>query len=286
MKAGRLFRHLLAAALLCVAASAQTTPGGGRYERDGLSFSYPDGWKIEDKSDARAQHLFLASDGGAGLLMVLAYREPISRADQLRAGNRNIWRPFAEEIARKLSINRDPPWQEMRCKNIGGRSAVGIELDGRLNGEPTTGEIYSLLLGRRFVTVFFIRHDKDEAREAPAWQSLIASIKIEEPPDAPPLPKDVEDFLMDGGTSANPLKKPQPEYPERAKSERAQGQVAVRVEVDENGDVISAQAISGHPLLHGACERAARKAKYAPTVLCGQPAKKTAVITYNFVLSP
>jgi protein TonB len=58
--------------------------------------------------------------------------------------------------------------------------------------------------------------------------------------------------------------------------------VVVQVIVDENGNVISAHAVSGHPLLQAASVAAARSAKFAPTKLSGQPVKVSGVITYNF----
>jgi len=41
--------------------------------------------------------------------------------------------------------------------------------------------------------------------------------------------------------------------------------------------------VSGHPLLRGAAEQAARGARFSPTLLSGQPVKVSGVITYNFV---
>ena len=54
--------------------------------------------------------------------------------------------------------------------------------------------------------------------------------------------------------------------------------------IDETGKVISAQAMSGHPLLRAAAVQAAQQALFTPTVLGGQPVKVSGVITYNFVL--
>jgi protein TonB len=59
--------------------------------------------------------------------------------------------------------------------------------------------------------------------------------------------------------------------------------VAVQVLIDEDGRVISANAVSGHPLLRGAAEQAARGARFSQTLLSGQPVKVSGVITYNFV---
>jgi protein TonB len=59
--------------------------------------------------------------------------------------------------------------------------------------------------------------------------------------------------------------------------------VVVQVLIDENGNVVSAHAVSGHPLLQAAAVGAARSAKFSPTKLSGQPVKVTGVIQYNFV---
>jgi periplasmic protein TonB len=56
----------------------------------------------------------------------------------------------------------------------------------------------------------------------------------------------------------------------------------VQVLVDESGNVISARAISGHPLLQAAAVAAAQQAKFAPTSLMGEPVKVSGVLTYNF----
>jgi protein TonB len=79
--------------------------------------------------------------------------------------------------------------------------------------------------------------------------------------------------------------KPQPAYPPIAKAARAQGVVVVEVIVDEEGYIISARAVSGHPLLQQAAVQAARGARFTPTRLAGEPVKVQGVVTYNFVLN-
>ncbi|MBA2620068.1 MAG: TonB family protein, partial [Acidobacteria bacterium] len=73
-----------------------------------------------------------------------------------------------------------------------------------------------------------------------------------------------------------------PEYPAAARAVNAEGAVNVRVVIDENGDVASATAVSGHPLLRQAAEQAARASKFNPTLLSGQAVKVTGVVVYNF----
>jgi TonB family protein len=76
---------------------------------------------------------------------------------------------------------------------------------------------------------------------------------------------------------------PLPPYPPIAKAAHASGNVKVQVTIDEDGNVISAHAVAGHPLLQSAAVAAARQAKFSPTKLSGQPIKVQGVLVYNFV---
>jgi TonB family protein len=82
------------------------------------------------------------------------------------------------------------------------------------------------------------------------------------------------------GKAANLVK---PEYPAAARAVRASGAVNVQVTIDEQGNVISAVAVSGHPLLRAAAVKAARESKFPPTLLEGKPVKVTGIVIYNFV---
>lgn len=98
-------------------------------------------------------------------------------------------------------------------------------------------------------------------------------------PTEKPRPQTVSGGVVNG--KARSLVTPQ--YPASARAVRASGQVSVAVTIDENGNVISASAVSGHPLLRPAAESAARSSKFNPTLLSGQPVKVTGTIIYNFV---
>jgi periplasmic protein TonB len=103
---------------------------------------------------------------------------------------------------------------------------------------------------------------------------------------APPRPFSCPSKLIISGGLLNgkAVSKPAPVYPPIAKAARAQGTVVVEVVVDEDGDVISANAVSGHPLLQQAALAAARQVKLSPTRLNGTPVKVSGTLTYNFVL--
>lgn len=101
-----------------------------------------------------------------------------------------------------------------------------------------------------------------------------------------PLPDIAGMTVTSGGVlNGKAIAKPQPVYPRIARAARAQGTVTVQIIVDEEGYVIAASAVSGHPLLQQASVFAARQARFTPTTLEGQPVKVSGVITYNFILN-
>jgi TonB family protein len=109
----------------------------------------------------------------------------------------------------------------------------------------------------------------------------LPTVEAPPPPPAPPVPLSP---ILGGVLNGKAISLPQPAYPAIVGATRASGTVMVQVSVDESGDVISAKAISGHPLLQQAAVAAARRARFAPTLLSGQPVKVSGVLAYNFVL--
>ncbi|HEV7744260.1 MAG TPA: TonB family protein [Pyrinomonadaceae bacterium] len=114
--------------------------------------------------------------------------------------------------------------------------------------------------------------------------------------EAPPTPPSASETAQPETKSALAVKQisggmlndkaislPKPQYPQVAKAVKASGTVVIQVLVDENGNVVEARAISGHPLLQAAAAAAARSARFSPTKLNGQPVKVRGVLTYQFV---
>jgi protein TonB len=75
---------------------------------------------------------------------------------------------------------------------------------------------------------------------------------------------------------------PKPVYSPVARAMNLGGVVNVQVLIDEAGNVVSAKAVDGHILFRPEAERAARRAKFKPTLLSDQPVKVTGVIVYSF----
>lgn len=100
-----------------------------------------------------------------------------------------------------------------------------------------------------------------------------------------PTPKDLKAgrTISGGVLNGKATSLPKPPYPPAARAAKASGTVVVQVIVDEQGNVVTANAVSGHSLLRAAAVSAARGAKFSPTLLTGKPVKVSGVITYNFV---
>ena len=100
---------------------------------------------------------------------------------------------------------------------------------------------------------------------------------------ATPAMKTVPKQISGGVLNGKATSLPRPSYPPAARAVRASGAVNIQVLIDENGEVFSAQAVSGHPLLRAASRIAACGSRFSPTQLMGNPVKVSGIITYNFV---
>src|SRR5215213_6786699 len=113
-------------------------------------------------------------------------------------------------------------------------------------------------------------------------------VNIPDPPPAPPppaaTPGPARTIKISRVLNSEAKLLPKPIYPRLAVQIRLQGTVAVQVLIDETGKVLSAKAMSGHPLLVVEAQRAAMGARFSPTIIGDQPVKISGVITYNFVL--
>ncbi len=102
------------------------------------------------------------------------------------------------------------------------------------------------------------------------------------PPPPPPPPPKVPSRISKGVVNGSAISLPPPPYPAAARAVNAKGAVNVAIVISKDGSVISASAVSGHPLLRQAAATAARRAKFRPTLLSGQPVEVSGVIVYNF----
>lgn len=157
----------------------------------------------------------------------------------------------------------------------------------RLDLVTSTGLTFSLL-DRNVVqsppgSTIDVEEDADGSSEGAAddtGEETTAPGDDAETADTPSGVKTISGGVLNGKATSLP----QPAYPALAKAARAKGTVVVKVTVDETGNVVSASAVSGHPLLHAAAVQAAKQAKFTPTLLSGKPVRVSGLLSYNFVL--
>jgi len=109
----------------------------------------------------------------------------------------------------------------------------------------------------------------------------------DEPPPPPPVKKEtpvkekpvVKSMGVVNGFATS---LPKPSIPVAAKIAKAAGTVSIQVLIDENGNVVSATAVSGNELLRASSVIAARSARFTPTMLSGSPVKVSGIINYHF----
>lgn len=100
-------------------------------------------------------------------------------------------------------------------------------------------------------------------------------------------PANTKSIQVVAGNNDKPINKSamklvKPIYPGAARAVRASGRVNVQITIDEDGNVIKAEAIDGHAFLKNAAIKAVRLSKFSPTLLSENPVKVTGVMVYNF----
>lgn len=119
-------------------------------------------------------------------------------------------------------------------------------------------------------------------------QARAAAAKLAPPPVVAPEPVKVAPQFLNLGTltSENAVKMVMPIYSPFAQRSNIEGKVTVEVDLDDQGNVVSAKATSGHQLLRSSAEDAAEKSKFKPATFENRPIKAKGVIIYNFSLRP
>ena len=118
-----------------------------------------------------------------------------------------------------------------------------------------------------------------EEEFAKAEQARLAADEAKRLAETPP------EFLNVGVlTSDNALRMVKPVYSPIAQRSGIGGRGEVEVEIDEEGEVTSAKATSGHQTLRSSAEYAASRSKFKPAMFNDKPIKSKGILVYNFSL--
>lgn len=257
-------------------------PGLNQFATDGISFDYPTGYSVADESTAEAQQFVITRKGSSVQLTIVVMRRMIQR-NELPAAIENFKEPIIKKIRITLGQANSAGPIPIQSQ-LGPKQAEGVRLRS-LGNRKRTADVIWLRWNFRLLALTFVRSAVDEAVESRLWQTVRSSLRVEAPIIG--IKADgvgsTEGTIEGGVLNGKALVLPKPDYPAIARAARASGTVVVQVLIDEEGNVIAAHAVSGHPLLQAVCVAAAREAKFSPTLLSGEPVKVTGVIEYNFV---
>ena len=195
--------------------------------------------------------------------------EPISRPNQPREISRNET-GITERATPMLSVNHP----EIVPENISTAPNKNLPL-------PETGPVRITGQDRDFAQAGGPGPQAGTGRQV-ATPAQIVTLPDPPPPAAAPP---VKVLKISKVLNSQALSLPRPIYPALARQIKVQGTVAVQVLIDENGKVISAKAVSGHPLLVPEAQKAAMGARFSPTLIGDTPVKISGVITYNFLMN-
>lgn len=268
-------------------ATRQNPASGLRFETGDMMFRY---WNIHFAGSPAPDVIFDFKDGKP-FLNLEAMKKPAPTLLQLKA----------KAVKAKAKINLDPYndvegtfeeafWGEMLDLIYTGHSEMAWQyLDLVWPVQKTGKDAFLRDFKSQLALGFYgekLANDEKAKMKASgntvsSKEAILASAPTPQPNIEPVVRQPVK-TVSGGVLNGKAVNLVLPPYPPAARAVRAAGTVNVQVTIDEEGNVISASAVSGHPLLKQAAESAARSSKFSPTVLLDQKVKITGVIIYNF----
>ena len=264
------------AAILCLSVNAQNFSGSFKdFSSKEISFSYPSNWKVTDKTASNIQQINLVPDTGNVLIMVLAYKPKVSTPIEFLQLKNQITHSRIESIWSKFSDVK----HSNVCSEIGGAKFPGYKIAGLYGHEAAASESYSFVMGDKFFNLIYLTENKESSKANFAWETLMKTLKVK----GKDSKKDEMIFDLEKGLILNSeaveLAKPLPSG-SKAYYDKP---IYVIATVDEKGDVISAKVDDVTTEVELVAIQAAKKSKFKPQYICGEPAKITGIIAYKLV---
>jgi TonB family protein len=249
------------------------------FEKGGISFSFPRTFNLTQKNDNDKETFVLNQETSSAIIAITVYHSVVSSYDQFNSLHRTFTTPYIDTLVKAFSSSRVSTSQEPSCTNVRAFGKLpGVTLRGMYQNENTTAEVYDFVRGGYFVALVYLRANNDSAPDS-AWEAVRQTLTVSSQHNSSSFDSGFSGEVLNGKA----VRLVQPNYPLMARTAHVSGAVGVQVTIDESGKVISAQAVSGHPLLKNAAVEAARDSKFPPTLLCGEPVSVNGFIIYNFV---
>lgn len=263
--------------LMFVSLHGQSTSEMKVFDRDGVKFEYPAAWTFQDRSTPETQYLLLGKDDSVLIVALISPRKPVQSFEELEQTESDTRVAFLQPIEALIREPGASPFKTDTCLDLNGRKVAGPRSIGTYKSQRVALEIYPTALGQRSIALVFIWALAKEEENNSHWRNLIRSLSVSG------SNRDVGSLLLPNGGLLNgkALKLARPRYPMGAVGPRI-GTVTVEITIDEKGDVIEAKAVTGVGAFRTEAVTAAKKSKFPPTLVCGQPIRITGTIFYNF----
>ena len=156
------------------------------FEKDGLSFDYPANWQISDQSTGQMQFLELTQ--GDVTIRVRSPREWLKTPDKEAHAKKLFQDQYVESFATQFEQQGMQPKRSAVTTQLGGGDAEGVRLRVVMDRQPGGLDSYYRIVSDRLVHLSVLGSERDIARDAPAWDLIRNSLKVEPPPPPKPSP--------------------------------------------------------------------------------------------------
>jgi TonB family protein len=252
------------------------------YDKNGLKFNYLSDWEVIDKSSPESLNLYITKPGTSNLIILNSPNEEIVSGSQYLNLQRDADTKFSQIISRNLSNSGNKVKEEGLCIEYKARRISGKKFSGYYQNEPAVSELYHFAVENRFVVLVYYRADKDSAAGNLFWKDFVGSLSFVPSQKKVNLEWTQTDTMQGGIINQKAIELVKPKYPSSLSQVRIRGTVEVIVEINEKGKVVKAKAISGNPNFYNEAESAAKRSKFAPTILCDKAVGLNGTIIYNF----
>ena len=179
MKSPRNLFLLSALLLLCgLSVSALTAPADKEFNKDGLSFNYPDGWAFNDNSDKDAQKMSFGRPDSEAQITVFVDRDHLTKPEHMAETRKVLVDKYVAATMKSFQVEDPKTTSEPATAEIGGVASEGVKIRASLGGVPGMAEIEWAFVGERLVVLTLFGPDSALKKAMPAWDTMRNSIKI------------------------------------------------------------------------------------------------------------
>ena len=180
------FAAIALLAVWSISALAQTPAADAKQlSKDGLSFSYPNGWTLVDESNADAQNFNIGRADSEAQIRIFVFRTPVTTPEKVAEAKKVLVDPYVASTVRQFEQMGAKPQKSTASTEIAAVASEGVRIAASLEGVPGAAEIYWSVVGNRLVVLTMLGPDRAIKQASPAWDAIRNSIAVADPEPSP-----------------------------------------------------------------------------------------------------